>query len=84
VDDLEQPYISNRERDQMAVVARRLPNHLPHNAIGFAQCADAAARLLSLVRKHLELKGAGIAVASEKSKGSTVALRFARDAAHDA
>ena len=84
MDDLEQPYLSNRERDLMAVVARRPPNHLPHNAIGFAQRADAAARLLSPVRKHLELKGAEIAVASEKGKGSTVALRFARDAAHDA
>lgn len=39
---------------------------------------------LSLVRKYLELNGAEIAVASEKSKGSTFTIRFARDAAQDA
>jgi len=39
---------------------------------------------LSLVRKYLELNGAEIAVTSEKNRGSTFTIRFARDAAHDA
>ena len=39
---------------------------------------------LSLVRKYLELNGAEIAAASEKGKGSTFTIRFARDEAHEA
>ena len=39
---------------------------------------------LSLVRKYLELNGAEIAVASEKGKGSTFTIRFAREAAEGA
>ena len=38
---------------------------------------------LALVKKYLELNGAELKVTSEKSKGSTFIIRFARDAALD-
>jgi signal transduction histidine kinase len=66
-------------------------NYLPHIFEAFSQENPGLTRRfegvglgLSLVRKYLELNGAEIAVASEKSKGSTFTIRFARDSAHDA
>ena len=65
-------------------------NYLPHIFEAFSQENPGLTRGfegvglgLSLVRKYLELNGAEIAVTSEKSKGSTFTIRFARDAAHD-
>ncbi len=65
-------------------------NYLPHIFEAFSQENPSLTRGfegvglgLSLVRKYLELNGAEIAVTSEKSKGSTFTIRFARDAAHD-
>ena len=66
-------------------------DYLPHIFEAFSQENPGLTRRfegvglgLSLVRKYLELNGAEIAVASEKHKGSTFTIRFARDAAHHA
>jgi signal transduction histidine kinase len=65
-------------------------NYLPHVFEAFSQENPGLTRRfegvglgLSLVRKYLELNGAEIAVASEKHRGSTFTIRFARDAADD-
>jgi signal transduction histidine kinase len=66
-------------------------NYLPHIFDAFSQENPGLARKfegvglgLSLVRKYLELNSAEIAIASEKNRGSTFTIRFARDTAHDA
>ncbi len=66
-------------------------DYLPHIFEAFSQENPGLTRRfegvglgLSLVRKYLELNGAEIAVASEKHKGSTFTIRFARDAAYAA
>jgi signal transduction histidine kinase len=65
-------------------------NYLPHVFEAFSQENPGLTRRfegvglgLSLVRKYLALNGAEIAVASEKHRGSTFTIRFARDAADD-
>ncbi len=65
-------------------------DYLPHIFDAFSQENPGLTRKfegvglgLSLVRKYLELNGAEIAAASEKGKGTTFTIRFARDAAHD-
>ncbi len=65
-------------------------NYLPHVFQAFSQENPGLTRRfegvglgLSLVRKYLELNGAEIAVASEKHRGATFTIRFARDAADD-
>jgi PAS domain S-box-containing protein len=67
------------------------PDYLPHIFDAFSQENPGLTRKfegvglgLSLVRKYLELNGAEIAAASEKGRGSTFTIRFARDDAHDA
>jgi PAS domain S-box-containing protein len=64
--------------------------YLPHIFDAFSQENPGLTRRfegvglgLSLVRKYLELNGAELKVTSEKSKGSTFAIRFTRDLAHD-
>jgi PAS domain S-box-containing protein len=66
-------------------------DYLPHVFEAFSQENPGLTRRfegvglgLSLVRKYLELNGAEIAVVSEKNKGSTFTIHFARDAAQDA
>jgi signal transduction histidine kinase len=65
--------------------------YLPHIFQAFSQENPGLTRRfqgvglgLSLVRKYLELNGAEIAVASEKSKGSAFTIRFAPEAVRDA
>ena len=66
-------------------------DYLPHIFEAFSQENPGLTRRfegvglgLSLVKKYLELNGAEIAVTSEKSRGSTFTIRFARVAANDA
>jgi PAS domain S-box-containing protein len=66
-------------------------DYLPHIFAAFSQENPGLTRRfegvglgLSLVKKYLELNAAEIAVASEKNKGSTFTIRFARAADHAA